>query len=452
MDTTHTNIVTRFAPSPTGLFHVGSARTALFNWIYSKVTGGEFIIRIEDTDKERSKREYEENIQEGLSWLGLDETLPLYRQSERGELYSSYVKKLLESGSAYVSEESEGERSQVIRFKNPNKVVVFEDVIRGSIEVDTTDLGDFVIAKSEDEPLYHLAVVIDDAESGVTHVIRGEDHISNTPRQILIQEALGFTRPIYAHLPLILGTDKSKLSKRHGATALVDYKKMGILPEAMFNYLALLGWNPGDDREVLTRDEIIELFTLENIQKGGAVFNLDKLLWVNRQHILRLSEHDFMHLVKEWLPADITSLPNFSEAMLTRVLPIIRERSHTLRDIREMAEEGSLEYYFEKPGYFAEKLMWKDDTDPVRTAEHIAHVRDVIIALPEEQFTPDTIRGSVWEYATEVGRGSVLWPMRYALSGMDRSPDPFELAATLGKEETIERLETAHQKLIQIAK
>ena len=272
-------IITRFAPSPTGSLHIGGARTALFNFLYTRKHGGKFILRIEDTDKERSEKKFEDDIFGGLEWLGLkyDE---YYRQSERGEIYRNYIEKMLNDDLAYESDD------KVIRFRNTNKKVKFDDLIRGEIEFDTTELEDFVIAKSVDEPLYHLAVVIDDFESGITHVIRGEDHISNTPRQILIQEAIGAPRPLYAHLPLILAQDRSKLSKRkHGESVSLEYyKNKGYSSEAIINYLALLGWNPGTEQEIFTLDELINVFDLGRVHKGGAIFDEKKLAWVNRKH------------------------------------------------------------------------------------------------------------------------------------------------------------------------
>ena len=272
-------VAVRMAPSPTGNFHVGGARTALFNFLFARKNNGKFILRIEDTDKERSKKEFEDDIFESLEWLGLkyDE---FYRQSERGEIYRNYIEKMLNNDSVYEAED------KVIRFRNPNKKIKFNDLVRGEIEFDTTELKDFVIAKSVDEPLYHLAVVIDDFESGITQVIRGEDHISNTPRQILIQEAIGATRPLYAHLPLILAQDRSKLSKRkHGeAVSLNYYRNKGYSPEAIINYLALLGWNPGTEQEIFTLPELINVFDLARVHKGGAIFDEKKLAWVNRKH------------------------------------------------------------------------------------------------------------------------------------------------------------------------
>ena len=267
------------APSPTGNLHVGGARTALYNFLFARKNKGKFILRIEDTDKERSKKEFENDIFESFEWLGLqyDES---YRQSERGEVYKNYLEKMLHHDSVYEADD------KVIRFRNPNKKVKFNDLIRGEIEFDTTELGDFVIAKSINEPLYHLAVVIDDFASKITHVIRGEDHISNTPRQILIQESIGAPRPLYAHLPLILAQDRSKLSKRkHGESVSLDYyRQKGYSPGAIINYLALLGWNPGTEQEIFTLDELINVFELSKVHKGGAIFDEKKLAWVNRKH------------------------------------------------------------------------------------------------------------------------------------------------------------------------
>jgi glutamyl-tRNA synthetase len=272
-------VVVRMAPSPTGNFHVGGARTALYNFLFARKNDGKFILRIEDTDKERSKKEFEDDIFESLKWLGLEHD-ESYRQSERGEVYKSYIERMLKDNSAYESPD------KVIRFKNPNKKIRFNDLIRGEIEFDTTELQDFVIAKNVNKPLYHLAVVVDDFESGITHVIRGEDHISNTPRQILIQEAIKAPRPIYAHLPLILAPDRSKLSKRkHGESVSLDYyRDKGYSPAAIINYLALLGWNPGTEQEIFTLEELIKVFDLSRVHKGGAIFDEKKLAWVNRKH------------------------------------------------------------------------------------------------------------------------------------------------------------------------
>ncbi len=245
-------VITRIPPSPTGRLHIGTARTALFNYLYAKNQGGKIIFRSEDTDTARSKPEFEKEIMDGLSWLGLSWD-SFSRQSERGERYTELLQKIVAEGKAYVSKEPAKDDPsrdvEVVRLKNPGVEVIFEDAIRGPINTHTGELGDFVIARSLTDALYHFAVVVDDMDGGVTHVIRGEDHISNTARQILIQEALGAVRPVYAHLPLILASDRSKMSKRHGAVSLVEYQEQGFLPESIINYLGLLGWNPGDERE-----------------------------------------------------------------------------------------------------------------------------------------------------------------------------------------------------------
>ena len=286
MRETAKKIITRFPPSPTGPLHIGNVRTALFNYLYARQNNGRFIVRIEDTDKARSKKEYEESILESLQWLGLERDGELWHQSERTEIYKKYLQRLIDENKAYVSTETLGENREVVRFRNPNKSVKFDDLIRGVVEFNTTELGDFVIAKNVNKPLYHLAVVIDDFESGITHVIRGEDHISNTPRQILIQEAIGAPRPLYAHLPLILAQDRSKLSKRkHGESVSLDYyRHKGYSRDAIINYLALLGWNPGTEQEIFTLGELINVFDLKRVHKGGAIFDEKKLAWVNRKH------------------------------------------------------------------------------------------------------------------------------------------------------------------------
>lgn len=390
------------APSPTGNLHVGTARTTLFNYLFAKQNGGKFILRIDDTDTERSTKAFEENILDGIAWLRMsyDE---LFCQSERTSIYVSYLKKMIDSGSAYVSKEEvkeEGQRAEVIRLKNPNKKVVFDDLIRGQVEFDTTDLGDFIVAKSLEEPLYHLASVVDDIEMNITHVIRGEDGISNTPRQILLQEALGASNPIYAHLPLILGSDRSKLSKRkHGEVVWIDtYKNKGYLPEAMVNYLALLGWNPGTDQEIFTMDELIEQFDIAKIQKGGAIFDIKKLDWVNKEHIKRL--------------------------------PPEKQKEILLKSIQDEP------YMIGEPELDVSKIGWKD-TSKEETLKHLEKVAEILKAQSTEH------KAQIMGYAEKEGKGSVLWPIRYALTGAQASPDPLTILEILGKEKSLKRLEKA---------
>jgi len=469
-----TPIITRFAPSPTGYLHMGGARTALFNHLFTKQNGGKAILRIEDTDKQRSTKEYETSIIESLKWLGLqyDETV---KQSDREVVYKGYLNRLIDEGKAYVSKEdlaaaeAAGDRkadmrAEVIRFKNPNKKVAFFDLIRGEVELDTTELKDFVIAKSMEEPLYHLAVVVDDFEMGITHVIRGEDHISNTPRQILIQEAIGAPRPIYAHLPIILATDKSKLSKRkHGESVSVDfYRRKGYLPEAVINFLALLGWNPGNDQEIFSIDELVKTFNMSKVQKSGAVFNVEKLNWLNKQYIAKLSDADFADHSKAFIPEWLaTSSPTFK-----RLLPLLREKISTFGEIADLfsgkigreagdgRSAGELNFVHAISDYPAEMLLWKKEPDAVKAREHLTKVKDLLTAMsnanneaPAGQFTSETIKSTLWPYAEANGKGDVLWPLRVALTGQEKSPDPFVSASILGKKESIERINEALEKL-----
>lgn len=402
-DNKKAKVITRFAPSPTGLFHVGSYRTALFSYIFARQNNGKFILRIEDTDKARSKKEYEDNIIDSLKWLGIkyDE---FFRQSERTEIYKKYIQKLIDSDHAYVSEDA-------IKFKNPNKKVGFDDVIRGKIEFDTTELGDFVIARNMGEPVFHLVVVVDDYEMGVTHVIRGEDHISNTPRQILIYEALGLPVPLYAHLPLVLGMDRSKLSKRKGALPVTEYRGRGYLPETIVNCMAFLGWNPGTEQEMFSIDELIKQFDITKIQKSGAIFNEEKLNWFNKKYIEKMSSHDFKNYAREFL---INS-----------------------------------EYSFIKnlQNYPKELLKWKDEKDLENTKGYLKSIINLLEKVSEKDFTKESVKSAVWPLAEEKGKGNVLWPMRVALSGKEKSPDPFISSEVLGKEETTRRLKSAYEKI-----
>lgn len=428
-------IVTRFAPSPTGNLHIGSARTALFNYLFTKNLNGKIILRIDDTDQERSKEEFTENIKEGLSWLnlGFDET---YRQSERGDIYQKYIEELLQKNLAYVSQEENGE---IIRFKNPNKKVQFKDLIRGLITFDTTELGDFVIARDIKSPLYHLASVIDDKEMGITHIIRGEDHIANTPRQILLAEAIGSTPVEFAHIPLILAPDRSKLSKRHGATAVTDYQKMGYLPEAIVNFLTLLGWSPQKksdhntqtNEEIFSKKELISLFSLEGIQKSPAIFNQQKLDWINSEHIKKLPDDKKTEYVEMFLADRIKALPGFNKNKLKPLAEALTERISNFKEITDSSLDGELDFFFSKPT--VDKKMLKN-------SEHLPEVLKILKSLSNNEFTKEKIKEVLWDFATEKGRGEVLWPMRVALTGREKSADPFSVAEILGQDETLERL------------
>lgn len=436
-------IKTRFAPSPTGYLHIGSARTALFNYIFARQNKGEFVLRIEDTDRERSTKEFEDDIKEGLTWLGLEWDFTHTQQDEM-EYHKSILQELIDKGHAYVSKEEvkkKGDRDEVIRFKNPGTPITFTDLVRGDITMETESLGDFVIAKDMETPLYHLAVVADDAHHKVTHIIRGEDGISNTPRQILIQHALGYPTPIYAHLPLILAPDKTKLSKRHGAVSIVEYRKMGYLKDTLLNYLILLGWHPKDDNEILSLDDMIRLFRLEDVQKGGAVFDIEKLNWLNRYYIHKQSDEEFVEYIKPYTPAELLQHPQKEH-----ILEIIKERIDTAKDVEDFIQEGEWVYFYKRPVLDPNLIGGsKKKPDAETTKKHLSVLCDLLDKVPS--FNYEDVKDAVWEYAEKEGRGEVLWPMRYALSGKERSPDPFLLATILGKEETCLRLKTAQDEL-----
>src|SRR3989344_2034436 len=420
MDEAKKSVVTRFAPSPTGLFHIGSGRAGPFHYFYARKHNGKFILRVEDTDKTRSEKQYEDDITSGLKWLGL-EWDEFHRQSERTEVYKKYLQKLLDEDKAYLD-------SKAIRFKNPNKKVVFHDLIRGEISTQTDDVGDFVIAKDLDAPLFHFTVVVDDYEMGVTHIIRGEDHIPNTPRHILLQEALGFDVPNYAHLPLILGDDRSKLSKRHGAASLNEYKKMGYLPEAIINFIAFIGWNPGDEREIFSKEELIKEFSLERIQKSAGIFNMKRLPMKDLE----------IHVAEELKTED--------KVFVKKITPIIADRINKISDIGEL-KKGELAFLFKEPEYAKEMLLWRKEPSLEKTKKHLEEVVKFLNGLDEGEFVADKIKEAIWNYAEKEGRGNVLWPMRAALTGLDKSPDPFAVAGVLGKEKTIKRLKYAVEKI-----
>lgn len=439
----------RIAPSPTGNLHVGTARSAIFNELFARSQGGVFMVRVEDTDKARSKPEFEKNILAGLQWLGLtwqegpDVGGPYapYRQSERGETYTSALQKLLDEGKAYRDGEA-------IKLKVEPQEISFDDLVRGSVTVHTDTFGgDFVIARSLHDPLFHLAVVVDDALMDISHVIRGEDHISNTPKHILIQRALGYATPIYAHIPLLLDEKRAKLSKRKSETSLLAFRDMGYLPEAMLNYLALLGWNPGDDKELFTHDELAAAFSLQRVQKGGAIFSLVKLQAVNRHYIRKLSPAELLGRWREYLQLtnnsayDVSDEPYWAAAVATE-----QERVATLGDL-----VVSLAFYQKdwSPSYETETLVWKK-SDRQKTISLMEILREKVSGLQENDFAAKKLESIFieWIDAQQLGRGDTLWPMRVALTGREHSPGPFEVASVLGKSETLRRIDLALKKLI----
>ncbi|MDP3052516.1 MAG: glutamate--tRNA ligase [bacterium] len=459
-DSPKKDIRVRIAPSPTGLLHMGTARTALFNWLFAKNQGGSFILRIEDTDLERSDQKYEKDIIESLQWLGLNWDEGPFRQTDRLDIYEKYIKKLLEEGRAYYcfctkeeieadkqamlsqglapkysgrcrnNREPDSERPSVIRFKMPETEVVFNDLIRGKVKFNTGLIGDIVIAKNLRTPLYNLAVVVDDFEMKISHIIRGEDHISNTPKQIMIQGALGFDEPVYAHLPLILSADRSKLSKRYIETSIADYRNEGYLPEAMMNFLALLGWHPEeDDREVFALEELIKQFNLKRIQKGGAVFNLEKLDWLNSQYIMQLEPEELIERLKNFIPHEWLK----DEEFLIKVVKIEKERVKKLTDFVKLVG-----FFFELPDYPANLLIW-DKTPKEKILDNLQSILPLV-----EDF--DNANNKIMALAESRGRGEVFWPLRVALSGQTASPGPFEILGVLGRDESLKRIKIAIQK------
>ncbi|MBU4224011.1 glutamate--tRNA ligase [Patescibacteria group bacterium] len=434
-------VITRFAPSPTGTLHLGGAHTALFNYLFARQNNGKFILRIEDTDIARSKKEYEDDILAGLKWLGFDWD-EFYRQSERKEIYKKYLERLINEDKAYFSKETEGERESVIRFRNPNKKISFNDLIRGDIQFDTAELEDFVIAKDLESPLFHFTVVVDDAEMEITHIIRGEDHISNTPRQILIQEALGFKSPFYAHMPLMLGPDRTKLSKRHGAVSVNSYCEQGYLAKALINFLALIGWNPGTEKEIYDMEELIREFSIKRIQKSAAIFNIERLDWFNFHYIKQMDEKELADLLPDYLPEDLKSKAKKNHAQWVKIVALEKERITKLPDIK-----NGIAYFFEKPEFGKEMLLWKQEKDFGAVKKHLGKVIEILDAMDEKTFMSQNIKEAVWNYVEEQGRGNVLWPFRVALSGLEKSPDPFIISEILGKEESLNRLHHAIEKL-----
>lgn len=452
---------TRIAPSPTGWLHIGTARTALFNYLFARRHGGTFVVRIEDTDLERSDKKFEADILEGLSWLGIewDEgpgkgDYGPYRQTERLDSYERYLNKLLEQGRvfycAHTAQELETERQAqmetkqaqrhicthrnagntegIIRFKNTaSECITFTDCIRGDISFNTELLGDFSLAKNTRAPLYNFAVVIDDKEMAITHILRGEDHIPNTPKQILIQDALAFERPRYAHLPLILGPDRSKLSKRHGETSLNAYRHEGYLGQVLVNFIAFLGWNPGDEREIFSLDELEKEFSLEKVQKSGAIFNKEKLQWLNGAYIRRM---DIPTLAAKLHPFLQESFGNIAEDILHRVAQIEQPRLKTFADVQVLS------FLFKDPSYKKKLLLWKGTQKPAEAMTHLKTIEKLLCDTKDSEKT-------LMLYAEQHGKGNVLWPLRVALSGQVASPGPFEIMYVIGKEATLRRIRNA---------
>ena len=473
----------RFAPSPTGYLHVGGARTALMNWLYARRFGGQFLLRIEDTDKARSTEESTRAIFDGLQWLGLDWDEEVVYQGGNLERHRADAEKLLASGAAYrdftpqatleerrKEAEARGEIYKykrewaeiplheeklrlergdpyVIRFRipEPDGVTEWDDLVHERIAFPNKDIEDFVILRSDGTPIYNLAVVSDDIAMRVTLVMRGDDHISNTPKQILLYRALGQPVPKFAHLPMIHGLDGKKLSKRHGATAVGDYQHLGILPGAMLNFLALLGWSPGGDREVMTLDEMVELFSTDGLQKKAAIFDPKKLEWMNGQH---LSVVPLEALEPRVTPAIVAAGLATADELLARrdwwlaLLDLLRVRARTIDDIVRQAGP----YFRDDIEYDADAVAknWKD---AVATADVLRATRDRLAAT--DDWHPTALEASLRALAEErgIGGGKIFQPQRVALTGLSVSPGIFDVLVALGRERAVRRIDAALDRL-----
>ena len=463
---TNNAIKARIAPSPTGNLHLGTARTALFNYLYAQHTQGEFILRIEDTDKERSRAEYEENILQGLLWLGLEWSAE-FRQSQRSDIYQTYIQQLLKEHKAFycwhekheLQQEQEQQTQQkqaprhicdhkhttptqsqinnaIIRFHNAEtQTLTFQDQIKGDISFDPALLGDFSIAKNVHTALYNFAVVVDDFDMAITDVIRGEDHISNTPKQILLQKALNFPTPSYAHLPLLLGTDKSKLSKRHGATSVHEYKEQGYLPQAMFNFLCLLGWHPDGDQEIYTQQEIIEQFSLSQVQTSPAIFNIEKLQWMNKQYIQSLSEQQFEDAVRKYYQEREVVPEQYNQQ---KTLIATQERVKTLAEVKDAVLE-----IVGYDAYDSQLLCYKEQSvDKVGIT--LQKIYDIIQDIDQSLWDKNAIHNALSTLVdNSETKGHIFHPLRIAMSGKKSSPPPFDIMEAIGKQESIQRLKQA---------
>jgi glutamyl-tRNA synthetase len=468
----------RFAPSPTGYLHIGNARTALFNYLFAKKNNGKFILRIEDTDKERSKKEYEDAIIEDLKWLGIewDEGPDIggafgpYRQSERIHIYREFAEKLLKEGYVYkcyctkeeleemrnkaiekglppgydgrcrnltkekiIEYEREG-RSYVLRLKVPQETIEINDLIRGKVLFEGENITDFVITKSDGTPTFNFAVVIDDYLMKITHVIRGEDHLSNTPKHILIFKAIKAEIPKFAHMSMTLGPDRTRLSKRHGATSVRAYRENGYLPEAFFNYIALLGWGTTESKEIFTKEQLINEFSIERCHKASAIFDSEKLLWMNSLYIRNAEIERIYKLAIPFLKEAnlIDSVDKEKEEYIKKAITLEKEKIKTLKDIPYL-----IEFFLKEPGYEKEEF---EKLVNEKTKKLLSEIADIFENI--EDFKKDIIENKVREYCKErdVKTPTVFHPLRFAVSGRTKGPDLFGMLELLGKEKVIERI------------
>ncbi|MFA6353852.1 MAG: glutamate--tRNA ligase [Candidatus Paceibacterota bacterium] len=470
-------VVTRFAPSPTGFMHVGGVRTALYAWLLARKNNGQFILRIEDTDKEREVEGSTLHIQKSLKWLGLnwDQGPDIngphapYIQSERLDIYKKYAQILIDKGLAYpdpYTEEVVGEYrnkaeleerpflyrehrpenfdvwdgTKPLRFKIPEiKNYKWNDIVWGELSAGPEALDDFILIKSDGYPTYNFAHIVDDIEMGVTHVVRGQEFISSTPKFLAVYEALGVNPPAFVTTPPIMGADgKKKLGKRDGAKDIMDYEKEGYLPDAMINYLAFLGFNPGGEKEIYIREELIKAFDLSKIQRSGAQWNDEKLDWMNKEHMKLLPKEVVQNKILEYMDEDERKNP-----ISFKLIPLILERISKWGDVKNIMKE--FRYLFKETLFFSDKEfpVWKDlKNDPkkfITTSIYLYRTMDLLREINDWSY--DSIKNSIWDYASKEGRGRVLWPIRVALSDQNKSPDPFKLAEILGKEETLKKIQ-----------
>jgi len=435
----------RFAPSPTGYLHVGGARTALFNWLFARNKGGKFILRIEDTDRQRSSKKYLNDILYHMEWLGLKWDEGPILQTERIPVYQEYAQKLLEIGVAYKTDRppvlKEGEEvskviGEVVVFKVPKEKVKIDDIVHGDIEFDTEIINDFIIIKSDGTPTYNFACVIDDALMSITHIIRGDDHISNTPKQILLYKALGFPIPRFAHVPMILGPDGSRLSKRHGATSVGEYRRQGFLPEVLVNFLALLGWSPGGDIEIMKIDDLIASFDLSRVTGKSAVFNIEKLTWMNSVYLSEIEDSRMIELCRPYLEM-AGYIDSNSEERLEKIIPLFKKRIKVVSEIVDATDyffRDEIEYQPEG----VEKFLKKEGA-----SEILLKVKEALEGV--EEYNLENIERVLRSVAEQlqVSNRVLMQTIRVAVTGRTVSPGIFETLAGLGKDLTLKHIDKA---------
>jgi len=423
----------RFAPSPTGFLHIGGARTALYNYLFARATGGAFILRIEDTDVTRSTGEMVGTIIESMKWLGLEWDEGPYYQSKRLELYQCAAAELLKNGRARYEETEKG---RAIRFMTSKDRIVIDDIVHKKIEFDAKLIEDFIIVKSDGFPSYNFACVVDDNDMGITHIIRGDDHISNTPRQVMLYRALGYGLPSFAHIPMILGEDGSRLSKRHGATSVMEYKKAGFLPDALVNFLALLGWSPKGNVEILPIEDMCRRFALEDVKRTAARFNTEKLSWMNAHYIKSRPAEKLLAEARAFLADEGIDLSAFSDEWMSRLLELVRERLTTLKDLSEQNSFFFKDEIEIKPES-AQKILFKDKAAARAVLEKVLEK-----ISPLDDFTASRLEDILRGLSEELGLGfkKIAQPVRVSVTGTHVSPPLFGTLELLGRQRVIERL------------